>query len=128
MEEIAARLRFKSSWRAGRRAPHRTPGRAGGCRLELQNALTAGEIEKFGECAASSNREAIDCATRGASCQKGDPSKDYFLRWRIFARMRRFLRPCFRRPFPDLFVPKAISVCQIYEPTKLATILNCSVA
>jgi hypothetical protein len=53
----------------------------------------------------------IHCATREASCQKGDPSKDYFLRWRIFARIRRFLRPCFRRPFPDLFVPKAISKC-----------------
>ncbi len=38
-------------------------------------------------------------------------NKDYFLRWRIFARMRRFLRPCFRRPFPDFLVPKASSVC-----------------
>ena len=57
----------------------------------------------------------IDCATRGASHQKGGSSKDYFLRWRIFARMRRFLRPCFRRPFPDLFVPKAISVFQISQ-------------
>jgi hypothetical protein len=32
------------------------------------------------------------------------------LRWRIFARMRRFLRPSFRRPLPDFLVPKAISV------------------
>jgi hypothetical protein len=52
--------------------------------------------------------------------------KDYFLRWRIFARMRRFLRPSFRRPFPDLFVPKAISVCKLNQPNKLATILDCS--
>src|SRR3954453_8532920 len=52
----------------------------------------------------------IHCATRETSCQKGGSMKDYFLRWRILARMRRFLRPCFRRPFPDLFVPKAISV------------------
>jgi hypothetical protein len=37
------------------------------------------------------------------------PVKDYFLRWRILARMRRFLRPSFRRPFPDFFTPKAIS-------------------
>jgi hypothetical protein len=36
-------------------------------------------------------------------------TEDYFLRWRIFERMRRFLRPCFRRPFPDFLVPKAIS-------------------
>jgi hypothetical protein len=35
--------------------------------------------------------------------------EDYFLRWRIFARMRRFLRPCFRRPFPDFLVPKTDS-------------------
>jgi hypothetical protein len=44
--------------------------------------------------------------------------KDYFLRWRIFARMRRFLRPSFRRPFPDLFVPKAISVFSLMESTE----------
>jgi hypothetical protein len=69
----------------------------------------------------------IDCATREASCQKGDSNEDYFLRWRIFARMRRFLRPCFRRPFPDLFVPKAISVFKMNQPNKLATILDCSV-
>jgi hypothetical protein len=35
--------------------------------------------------------------------------KDYFLRWRILARMRRFLRPSFRRPFPDFLTPKAFS-------------------
>lgn len=29
----------------------------------------------------------------------------YFLRCRILERMRRFLRPNFRRPFPDFFVP-----------------------
>jgi hypothetical protein len=37
------------------------------------------------------------------------PGKDYFLRWRILARMRRFLRPSFRRPFPDFLTPKASS-------------------
>ena len=31
-------------------------------------------------------------------------SRDY-LRCRIFARMRRFLRPILRRPFPVFFVP-----------------------
>jgi hypothetical protein len=36
--------------------------------------------------------------------------KDYFLRWRILARMRRFLRPSFRRPLPDFLTPKADSV------------------
>ncbi len=30
---------------------------------------------------------------------------DYFLRCRIFARMRRFFRPIFRRPFPVFFDP-----------------------
>lgn len=29
----------------------------------------------------------------------------YFLRWRIFARIRRFRLPILRRPFPVLFVP-----------------------
>jgi hypothetical protein len=29
----------------------------------------------------------------------------YFLRWRIFERMRRFLRPSFRRPLPVFLVP-----------------------
>lgn len=32
------------------------------------------------------------------------------MRWRIFARMRRFLRPTFRRPFPDFFVPTWSSI------------------
>ena len=32
--------------------------------------------------------------------------RNYFLRCLIFARIRRFLRPIFRRPFPDFFVPK----------------------
>jgi len=31
--------------------------------------------------------------------------KAYFLRCRILARIRRFLRPIFRRPLPDFFVP-----------------------
>ena len=31
----------------------------------------------------------------------------YFLRWRILARIRRFLRPILRRPLPDFFVPKS---------------------
>jgi len=44
-----------------------------------------------------------------ASRQETGLVKDYFLRWRILARMRRFLRPSFRRPFPDFLVPKAIS-------------------
>jgi len=30
---------------------------------------------------------------------------NYFLRWRIFARIRLFLRPSFRRPLPVFFVP-----------------------
>lgn len=31
--------------------------------------------------------------------------EDYFLRCRILARIRRFFRPTFRRPFPVFFVP-----------------------
>ncbi len=31
--------------------------------------------------------------------------RDYFLRWRIFARIRRFFRPIFRRPLPLFFTP-----------------------
>lgn len=31
--------------------------------------------------------------------------RNYFLRWRIRARMRRFLRPILRRPFPVFFTP-----------------------
>jgi len=34
---------------------------------------------------------------------------DYFLRCRILARMRRFLRPILRRPFPDFLVPTSFS-------------------
>jgi hypothetical protein len=33
----------------------------------------------------------------------------YFLRWRILARMRRFLRPSLRRPLPVFLVPKECS-------------------
>ena len=33
------------------------------------------------------------------------PDVTAYLRWRILARMRRFLRPIFRRPLPVLFVP-----------------------
>jgi hypothetical protein len=45
------------------------------------------------------------------AAQKRGSVKDYFLRWRIFDRMRRFLRPSFRRPLPDFLTPKAVSVC-----------------
>jgi len=34
----------------------------------------------------------------------------YRLRWRILARMRRFLRPTLRRPLPVFFVPTRDSV------------------
>jgi len=37
----------------------------------------------------------------------------YFLRWRILARIRRFLRPTFRRPLPVFFVPNLFSVYEI---------------
>lgn len=37
-------------------------------------------------------------------------SAGYLLRWRIRERMRRFLRPSFRRPLPVFFVPTHNSV------------------
>jgi hypothetical protein len=43
--------------------------------------------------------------TREKESQPSDKQEAYFLRCRILARMRRFLRPCLRRPFPDFFVP-----------------------
>ena len=55
----------------------------------------------------------VNRATKEVSRREARLTRDYFLRWRIFARMRRFLRPSFRRPLPDLFVPKAISVCKV---------------
>ena len=36
--------------------------------------------------------------------------KRAYLRWRIFERIRRFLRPSFRRPLPVFFVPTQYSV------------------
>ena len=41
----------------------------------------------------------------GGCCVLCQPLRAYFLRWRIRARMRRFLRPILRRPFPVFFVP-----------------------
>ena len=38
-----------------------------------------------------------------------DPGRRYFLRWRIFARIRRLRLPILRRPFPVLFVPMSKS-------------------
>lgn len=44
----------------------------------------------------------------------------YFLRCRILERMRRFLRPNFRRPFPDFFVPTQSSwgFCEPKRPAQ----------
>jgi hypothetical protein len=42
----------------------------------------------------------------------GVSAPDY-LRWRIFERMRRFLRPNFRLPLPVFFVPTQLSVDRI---------------
>ena len=38
-----------------------------------------------------------------------DSGRRYFLRWRIFARIRRLRLPILRRPFPVLFVPMSKS-------------------
>ncbi len=42
------------------------------------------------------------------------PQNHFFL-WRIRARIRRFLRPSFRRPRPVFFVPKTHAPCAIYR-------------
>ncbi len=55
-------------------------------------------------------RHSVDFPLQRDQAAKKLGQRDYFLRWRIFARMRRFLRPSFRRPLPDFFVPKANSV------------------
>ena len=44
-------------------------------------------------------------AGQPTGCGWGVQLDYYFLRWRILDRIRRFLRPIFRRPFPVLFVP-----------------------
>jgi hypothetical protein len=50
-------------------------------------------------------RKATQPGRIGGRCVLYQPSRAYFLRWRIRARMRRFLRPILRRPFPVFFVP-----------------------
>ena len=50
-----------------------------------------------------------DSATTGIKGLGRGRRAVYFLRWRILARIRRFLRPIFRRPFPVFFVPNAYS-------------------
>jgi hypothetical protein len=44
-------------------------------------------------------------ATSRALGAGAENESDYFLRCRILARFRRFLRPILRRPLPDFFVP-----------------------
>lgn len=71
-------------------------------------------------------------STPQARCQKGRwfsgiPAAvppDYFLRCRIFARMRRFLRPSLRRPLPDFLVPTLFSAG--YQCSPLASYGVCS--
>jgi hypothetical protein len=45
--------------------------------------------------------------------------ENYFLRWRIFERIRRFFRPNFRRPLPVFFVPTHYSVSEFNQPMKI---------
>ena len=44
-----------------------------------------------------------------------------YLRWRILARIRRFLRPIFRRPLPVLFVPIPLAAFQIRVSQNMRT-------
>ena len=48
-------------------------------------------------------------STRRSAAASGDAGRDteadYFLRWRILARIRRFLRPTLRRPLPVFLEP-----------------------
>ncbi len=55
-------------------------------------------------------REAFLCIDFRRKAREASQRQEiYFLRWRILARMRRFLRPCLRRPLPDFFVPNSFS-------------------
>jgi hypothetical protein len=48
--------------------------------------------------------------TRRSLFLGGNPTgRNYFLRWRIRARIRRFLRPIFRRPRPVFLTPTSFS-------------------
>ena len=49
---------------------------------------------------------------RKSKCGSTTRGRRYFLRWRIFARMRRLRLPILRRPFPVLFVPMSKSTPQ----------------
>ena len=42
-------------------------------------------------------------------CEPAQGRKIYFLRWRILDRIRRFLRPIFRRPLPVFLDPTQFS-------------------
>ena len=53
---------------------------------------------------------------------------DYFLRWRILARMRRFLRPIFLRPFPVFLVPTQALSASIEKPRTAAAPANYTAA
>jgi hypothetical protein len=43
------------------------------------------------------------------------------------ARMRRFLRPCFRRPLPDFLVPNADSKCDEIDALQTARCGHCKI-
>src|ERR1700720_1738129 len=66
-------------------------------------------------CATPKRQKLCGVSTRGISAiyregvGKRSSSTDY-LRWRIFERMRRFLRPSLRRPLPVFLVPTQGSV------------------
>jgi hypothetical protein len=87
---------------------------------EVYRLIAAGEIECC-RGAAKSAAEIVNRANKEKSRQEVRLKQDYFFRWRIFERMRRFLRPSFRRPFPDLFVPKAISELKVHTQWRIET-------
>jgi len=92
-------------------ARHREPvaGRAVGHHGEIESAGPAGKK-------LSTTTPAAKSPARSGPCLPHSGTKEfreiYPLRWRIRERMRRFLRPTLRRPFPDFFVPTRVSDCR----------------
>jgi len=55
----------------------------------------------------------------------GGSEGNYFLRWRILLRIRRFFRPTLRRPFPRLRLPISGSSRSIAPPSRFSASKRC---
>lgn len=70
-------------------------------------ATTADRAQKNGT--ESELNQSIELALDPVTAREKQAYRNYFLRWRILALMRRFFLPTFRRPFPVLLVPTLYS-------------------